>query len=182
VVIAVEKEKSRSNKKSRHYTFNILGLSKGDICKVLYEVFKKPFLEKKNAAKIKVSATVVPEQGDGLIAACDIADVSTMHGNNQFSVLLLHDPKKLETRNPVQTAEIVISHGGTVIERIPTAWASVANDPDHPDAMKMLEKSCYSNFISNSITLNTRFMDAFYEGECSSPSILPEFSCILLYI
>lgn len=173
IVWIVEKDKSRSikpheiaqggGKVSKHYTFNILGLSKGDIYKVLYEVFKKPFLDKKTA--VKVSAGVEEDTQGSLISHLEIADVTTMHGNNQFSVMLLHDPKKKETRNPVQTAEIRVSQGGTVVERFPTPWADTANDPDHPDALRMLEKSCYSNFVANSITLHPRFMEGFHEGE-----------------
>ncbi len=35
-VVVVEKDKSRAGKVSKHYTFNILGLSKGDIFQVLF--------------------------------------------------------------------------------------------------------------------------------------------------
>lgn len=38
-------------------------------------------------------------------------DPATMHGNNQFSVVLIHDPKKKEKRNPVQTATLKITQG-----------------------------------------------------------------------
>lgn len=160
-VVVIEKDKSRPGKVSKHYTFNIIGLSKGDIFSVLDLVFKQPFLADKKS-NLTVTARVVPGE---LISPIEIADTTTMHGNNQFSVMLLHHVKKGETKNPVQTAEIRISRGGEGVERVETPWAHMANDPEHPDAMWMLFKSCYSNFTPNSITMDPRFMTLFHEGE-----------------
>jgi hypothetical protein len=160
VVVVIEKDKSRPGKVSKHYTFNLLGLSKGEIFQVLNEIFKKPFMAKKKGLKVTASVDY-----DGLIEPYEIADTSTMHGNNQFSTVLMHDPKKKESRNPVQTVSIKISNGGTLVERKKTPWARVANDPDHPHAMHMLALSCYTNFTANSILLDQRFMTFFHEGK-----------------
>lgn len=160
-VVIVEKDKSRPGKVSKHYTFNILGLSKGDIFQVLDTVFKKPFLE---AKKVHPRVTARVESG-GLIMPYEIADTTTMHGNNQFSVVLIHDPKKKETRNPVQGKVIRVSKGGELIDMMEAPWAHTANDPDHKHAMDMLFLSCYTNFTANSITLDPRFMTLFHEGE-----------------
>ena len=161
-----EKMKSRKGKESYHFTFNILGMSKGEILQVLNEIFKKPFLELKEL-KRKGGLKVTPRVeagGDGLISPFEIADTSTMHGNNQFSVMLICDPKKKETRNPVQTATLVITKGGEVVERVETPWAHCPNDPDHPNALDMLAGSCFTNFIPDSVTLDPRFMTFFHEG------------------
>jgi hypothetical protein len=163
VVIVVEKVKDRPGKVSRHYTFNLMGMSKGEIYQVLDVIFKKPFMDKKKG--LTVSASVLDEDEQRLISPFEIADTSTMHGNNQFSVMLMHDPKKKETRNPVQTMAMKISNAGKTVERMKTPWAGTPNDPEHPHALEMLARSCYSNFTQSSIIMDSRFMTLFHEGE-----------------
>jgi hypothetical protein len=151
-VVVYEKEKSRKGKASRHYIFNIVGLSTWDIQAVLREVFL-PFIEKDKAGSGKQKKTPKSD----LPKPWHVTDTVPHHGRGQYSVLGFFDEKKGETECPALTKRLVIVNGQitqTGLCRIPRKDASL----DAEQALNLLRRACYTCPVFDFVTLDPKFM------------------------
>ncbi len=152
-VVVYEKEKSREGKASRHYVFNIVGLSTWDTQAVLREIFWTE-LEKEREAerqqkKLKESSLPAPWH---------VTDPVPHHGRGQYSVLGFFDAKKGETQCPAITRKMVIVDGKLAKEPTPCKISREDSTLDHPLALQLLHRACYSCPVKDFVTMDPKFM------------------------
>jgi hypothetical protein len=155
LVVVYEKEKSRRGKASRHYVFNIVGLSTWDTRAILWEIFGKEIElrkeeEKKAKAKGQQLLTGSPEPWE-------VTDPVPHHGRGQYSVLGFYDTTKGETEFPAITKRFEI-RAGKVLKTHPCKIARADSSLKHPLAMQLLHRACYSCPVDDFITMNPKFM------------------------
>lgn len=150
-VVVFEKEKSRHNKASRHYIFNIMGFSTWDTNAVLHEIFGKEHQEEKRQTELGKF------KKPPALPAWKMVDIVPHHGRGQYSVLGFFDRDKQETEYPCITRRLEIVNGvvkGLRRCKISRAESSMA----HPLALSMLHDTCYSCFLPTFVTLDSKFM------------------------
>ena len=155
LIKVIEKEKSRGFKASRHFIFNIVGISRGDIANLLNRIFVTPFRVIRDLHRVNKNwkhVDLMTPEWQALV--CDTA---TMHGSNQFSTVFVGKPGE---RPPGMTwiHEIRITDQGTQITKTAAPWAGQDHIPTHPEALQMLYWACYSHPISDMVILNPSFM------------------------
>lgn len=150
-VVVYEKEKSRRGKASRHYIFNIVGLSTWDTQAVLKEIFWKEIEKEKQAGQEEKLAPLMPHPWQ-------VTDPVPHHGRGQYSVLGFFDAKKGETECPAITLRMEILNGKLVGKpsavRIPRADMVL----EHPLALKLLHRACYTCPVRDFITMDPKYM------------------------
>lgn len=156
-LVVVEKEKSRTKtskgpKVSRHYIFNLIGLSTREQRAILRRIFVDTFSAERKKQKDTKSMAHVKIGSDACMAL--LGDVSTMHGRNQFSTLFCG--KEGETP-PKITNIYEIGQGGRQVKVTPWRWAEDEHTPDHEHALEMLFHACYSCMNIKTVTLNSNF-------------------------
>lgn len=189
IVTVVEKNKSRPGKVSRHYIFNILGISTRDIRAVLQKILVEPYQSerseynkrKRSADQQEPPTSTKPTQkraksksacsdawghvdtSDGKRFPCALlTDSSTMHGRNQFSVPFCG--KKGEP--PPRITHIWhIGAGGSDVKRRALKGSEERRHPAHPKALEFLGLACFSSPTPDAITLDPRFMT------CEEPAV-----------
>ena len=163
LVIVYEKEKSREStdakegKASKHYIFNIAGLSTWDTQAVLREIFGKELETEKAEAESKKQKRVT----DYLPQPWHVTDPVPHHGRGQYSVLGFFDEKKGETECPGLTNCFKIMDGCLVSGEEnpkPCKLARADCTLEHPLALQMLHRACYSCPTKDFITMDPRFM------------------------
>jgi hypothetical protein len=156
-VVVYEKEKSRPGKASRHYIFNIMGLSTWDTRTVLNEIFTK---ELERQALMKANLKTEKQRlvaKARLPAPWEVTDTVPHHGRGQYSVLGFFDVKKGETEFPCITKRLLIVDGEVTKEslcRVSRTDSVLSN----PHALNMLHKACYTCTVRDFITMNPQFM------------------------
>jgi hypothetical protein len=156
-VVVVEKEKSRDStskgpKVSRHYIFNILGLSTRELRAVLQQIFVDKFREERKKQKDTKSLAHVKIGSDACMAL--LGDMATMHGRNQFSTLFCG---KAGEQPPRITNIYEIGQAGRQIKVTPWPWAGEKHVPEHENALEMLFHACYSCMNPRTVVLNPIF-------------------------
>lgn len=150
-VVVFEKEKSRDNKASRHYIFNIMGYSTWDTKAVFDEIFAKEHeKEKELLAKKGVQKSVA-------LPAWKMVDTVPHHGRGQYSVLGFFDKDKKETEYPCTTRRLEIVDGKIVSIRSSKLTRDRSN-MDCPTALAMLQEACYSCFVPEFVTMHSKYM------------------------
>jgi hypothetical protein len=150
-VIVYEKEKSRDNKASRHYVFNIMGFSTWDTHAVYHEIFRKEHDKEK---------ALLEKEGVKKAAALPIwkmVDIVPHHGRGQYSVLGFFDKDKKETEYPCLTRRLEIVDG-KIKSRRPCKFGREQSHMDQPFALPMLHEACYSCFVPEFVTLDSKYM------------------------
>ena len=156
LVLVYEKEKSRvstdakEGKASKHYVFNIAGLSTWDTQAVLREIFGKE-IEREKAEKQKAC----------LPQPWHVTDPVPHHGRGQYSVLGFFDVEKGETECPGLTRCFKIMDGQLVEgEENPKPCKLERGECtlEHPLALQMLHRACYSCPAKDFITIDPKFM------------------------
>ena len=150
-VVVYEKEKSRDNKASRHYIFNIMGFSTWDTNAVYHEIFRKEHDKEK---------ALLEKEGARKAAALPIwkmVDIVPHHGRGQYSVLGFFDKDKKETEYPCLTRRLVIVDGKVKSVRSCKVGREQSH-MDQPYALSMLHEACYSCFVPEFVTLDSKYM------------------------
>lgn len=150
-VVVFEKEKSRHNKASRHYIFNIMGYSTWDTNAVLFEIFGKEHEAEKVLMKKENS-----KKPPGL-PAWKMVDIVPHHGRGQYSVLGFFDKDKQETEYPCITRRLEIVNGELKSIK-PCKVSRKESSLDHPGALRMLHDACYSCFVPEFVTMDSKYM------------------------
>ena len=149
-VVVYEKEKSRKGKASRHYIFNIVGLSTWDTQAVLREIFWKE-LEKEKKAGEETLSPLLPHPWQ-------VTDPVPHHGRGQYSVLGFFDTKKGETQCPAITLRMEILNGKLVGKPAAVKIAREDMTLEHPSALKLLHRACYTCPARDFVTMDPQFM------------------------
>lgn len=149
LVVVYEKEKSRPGKASRHYVFNIVGLSTWDTQTVLREIFWAEL----EAEKGKEGRPDPP-----LPHPWHVTDPVPHHGRGQYSVLGFFDAKKGETQCPALTRRLEIRDGKLVAPPTPCKFTREESTLDHPSALQLLHRACYSCPVRDFVTMDPRYM------------------------
>ncbi len=150
-VVVFEKEKSRHNKASRHYIFNIMGFSTWDTTTVLFEIFGK---EHEKEKKLMEAGQVKKPPA---LPVWKMVDIVPHHGRAQYSVLGFFDRDKQETEFPCITRRMEIVNGE--VKSLRRSQVSRADSSlKHPTALKMLHDTCYSCFAPEFVTMHPKFM------------------------
>jgi len=150
-VVVFEKEKSRHNKASRHYIFNIMGFSTWDTTTVLFEIFGK---EHEKEKKLMEAGQVKKPPA---LPVWKMVDIVPHHGRAQYSVLGFFDRDKQETEFPCITRRMEIVNGE--VKSMRRSQVSRADSSlKHPTALKMLHDTCYSCFAPEFVTMHPKFM------------------------
>lgn len=148
-VVVYEKEKSRENKASRHYIFNIMGFSTWDTQAVLREIFGAEQQKERERESKKSKAVALP--------VWKMVDTVPHHGRGQYSVLGFFDRNKKETEYPCITRRLEILNG-EVMSSKPCKVSRAESGLDHPLALVMLHRTCYSSQVADFVTLDRKFM------------------------
>jgi hypothetical protein len=150
-VVVYEKEKSRDNKASRHYIFNIMGYSTWDTNAVYHEIFRKEH-DKEKALLEKEGLKKAPG-----LPIWKMVDIVPHHGRGQYSVLGFFDKDKKETEYPCLTRRLVIVDGQVKSIRS-CKFGREESHMDQPFALSMLHEACYSCFVPEFVTLHDKYM------------------------
>ena len=153
LVVAYEKEKSREGKASRHYIFNVVGLSTWETQAVLREIFGKKLEEEKELddRRRKKREASLPEPWH-------VTDPVPHHGRGQYSVLGFFDVKKGETEFPSITKRLAILDGKLAAEPQPCKIPRKDCSLEHPLALKLLHRACYTCPTDDFIVMDSKFM------------------------
>ena len=150
-IVVYEKEKSREGKASRHYVFNIAGLSTWDTQTVLREIFWTEIEKERQAEKQQKKLDA------GLPSPWHVTDPVPHHGRGQYSVLGFFDAKKGETQCPAVTRRLDILDG-KLVKATPCRVTREESTLDHPLALKLLHRACYSCPVKDFVTMDPQFM------------------------
>jgi hypothetical protein len=156
-VVAYEKEKSREGKASRHYIFNVVGLSTWDTQAVLREIFGAE-IEREKQAEREAKDKAGKLQQPSLPSPWHVTDPVPHHGRGQYSVLGFFDTKKGETECPAITRRLEFAGGKEVAEPMPCRLSRAESTLDHPLALKLLHRACYSCPVENFVTMDAKYM------------------------
>lgn len=148
-VVVYEKEKSRKGKASRHYVFNIVGLSTWDTQAILREIF---WAETEREKKLEKKPELL------LPHPWHVTDQVPHHGRGQYSVLGFFDANKGETECPAVTTRMEFVNGELVGGPTPCKITRAASTLDHPMALKLLHRVCYSCPVKDFVTMSPEYM------------------------
>ena len=181
-ITVYEKEKSRPGKASRHYILNIMACSTWETQKVLGIIFGDELEKAKQSSeadslesvegakddddheldkKKKKKKPKKTEQPAALPEPWRVTDTVPHHGRGQYSVLGFFDEKKGETECPGLTNCFKIMDGCLVSGEEnpkPCKLARADCTLEHPLALQMLHRACYSCPTKDFITMDPRFM------------------------
>jgi len=153
-VVVYEKEKSRRGKASRHYIFNVVGLSTWDIQAILREIFHTETEKERTQGgkgKIKDSALILPQPWH-------VTDQVPHHGRGQYSVLGFFDASKGETECPALTMRTEFVNGKVVKGPTQCKITRAESTLDHPMALQLLHRTCYSCPVKDFVTMSPEYM------------------------
>ena len=163
-VVVYEKEKSREGKASRHFIFSIVGLSTWETQAVLREIVTSE-LERED--KIRKSTGMEPLEKLVRPRPWHVIDTVPHHGRGQYSVLGFFDAKKGETQYPAITRKLEIVNGEIVNGKrdesgrrhgVSCKVSRADSTLDHPMALAMLHKTCYTCPADDFVTIHPKFM------------------------
>lgn len=162
-VVVYEKEKSRKGKASRHYIFNIVGLSTWDTQAVLREIFgaeieKERDAERQDTSLLQKAKAPKAVQKPLLPHPWHVTDPVPHHGRGQYSMMGFFDTKKGETECPAITRRLVFVNGESASPPVQCKVSRAESTLDHPLALKILHCACYTCPVDDFITMDPKFM------------------------
>lgn len=165
-VVVYEKEKSRSGKASRHYIFNVVGLSTWDTQTVLREIFGAEIEKERDAEReaaqqgsvLQKAKKSKAKQTTLLPQPWHVTDPVPHHGRGQYSMLGFFDAKKGETQCPGITRRMVFVNGEPEKAEACCRVRREDSTLDHPMALKLLHRASYTCPVDNFVTMHPKFM------------------------
>lgn len=177
VVMAFEKDKSRGDKVSFHFTLNIVGFSTGDLkamfARLVLDPYGKLFAQcKKAKSKESLARFIAKSKGeDGVYArALGHVDPATVHGQHQFSVVF---SRKQGEAPPRMDHVQWIRQGGTVVDRVETSLNGVTIVASDDRAMSMLYAGGFVHWTPRTAVLQPKFQMASTDLGLAPLSVSP---------
>lgn len=163
-VLAIEKDKSRGDKVSFHFTLNIVGVSTGDLKAMFARLVLEPYGAlfsqcKKEKSKARLARLIAKSRGEDGVYAHALAhvDPATVHGQHQFSVAF---SRKRGEEPPRMGYVQWISKGGAEVNRVESSLHGVAVVPSHNRALTMLYLGGFTHWTPRTVVLDRKFQVA----------------------
>jgi hypothetical protein len=160
-VMAVEKDKSREGKVSRHFTLNIVGIPTGDLKIMFQRVVLAPYQALRSRRRLEksglcISRCVAASKGpDGVYADALLhVDPTTVKGLHQFSLAF----SRKEGEEPARINWVHwIMNGGDKVKRVKSKFHGVPLVPSHESALDMLLLGGFVHWTPNTLVLSRKF-------------------------